>query len=196
MIKTLLFDNNGVLTTTEYEGVVKLAKIFGVEYRAFNEIWKECAKPLDHGEITTKEFFLSLLNRFNSKVEIDIVKEIYFSCYERDDKMHKIVKNLAKQYNVALLSNFGEAFEIFEKRWRTSETIKPENIFVSVKLGMRKPHADIYEYVLAKMGAKPHETVFIDDRIENIEAAKGLRIHGIVFKNKDQFLADLDRIVC
>jgi FMN phosphatase YigB (HAD superfamily) len=108
--------------------------------------------------------------------------------------MHKIVCELRQKYEIALLSNFGDSFDKFEERWRTSETIKPENMFVSVKLGMRKPHKDIYEYTLNKLGLKPDEPIFIDDRSENIRTAEELGMYGIHFSDRKQFLVQLARI--
>jgi len=191
VIKALIFDNNGVLTKTEGDGINKMAELFGVSHDEYNEVWKEYAKPLDDGGLTSEEFLMKVINYFGKEVEIDSLREIYYDCYDRDDEMHETVKNLRDKFEVALLSNFGDSFDKFEEKWRTHETIKPENMFVSVKLGMRKPHRDIYEHALSKLGLEPHEAVFIDDRLENIEAAKDLGMHGIHFSNRDQFLVEL-----
>ena len=64
----------------------------------------------------------------------------------------------------------------------TGQTLAAEDkIFVSYELGLLKPDKAIYQSVLAKLNAKPEEVIFIDDKRENVEAAKSLGINGIVF---------------
>jgi len=64
----------------------------------------------------------------------------------------------------------------------TGQTLAAEDkIFVSYELGLLKPDKAIYQSVLAKLNVKPEEVIFIDDKRENVEAAKSLGINGIVF---------------
>lgn len=64
----------------------------------------------------------------------------------------------------------------------TGQTLAAEDkIFVSYELGLLKPNKAIYQSVLEKLNAKPEEVIFIDDKRENVEAAKSLGINGIVF---------------
>ena len=58
-----------------------------------------------------------------------------------------------------------------------------------------KPKPEIYHLALEKIGFAPHETVFIDDFVENIEGAKNIGMHGILFKNRTQALADLGKLL-
>lgn len=196
MIKAIIFDNNGVLTTTENIGVAKMAELLNVNIDEFNVAWKEFAKPLDDGQATTDDFLGNLLEHFGQPDKFRQIRDMYFSlCYDRDEEMHELVKSLGKNYQTALLSNFGDSFEVFEKRWRTSETILPENIFVSVKLGMRKPHPEIYHYALESLNLSPAEAIFVDDREENVVAARELGMRGIVFQNINQFKSALAELV-
>lgn len=64
----------------------------------------------------------------------------------------------------------------------TGQTLAAEDkTFVSYELGLLKPDKAIYQSVLAKLNVKPEEVIFIDDKRENVEAAKSLGINGIVF---------------
>jgi len=196
LIKNLLFDNNGVLTTTELKQLEDLARIFKTDVESFVSVWRKEAKPLDDGRVSTEQFLRNVTRHYGFGTEIlEKISKLYLTFYKREDGMHDLVKNLSEKYKVALLSNFGDSFDEFEKRWRTHETIKKEYIFVSGKVGMRKPNSDFYLYALEKLQAKPEETIFIDDRYENILAAEKLGIRGILFKNKKQFLHDFNRII-
>ena len=48
-----------------------------------------------------------------------------------------------------------------------------------------KPEPRIYEILLERYGLTPSETLFIDDREMNIEAAAALGIRGFLFDHRD-----------
>lgn len=52
-----------------------------------------------------------------------------------------------------------------------------EKQYYSYTIGMRKPNADIFEFVLAENALLAHETIFIDDSPQHIETAGRLGIH-------------------
>lgn len=49
-------------------------------------------------------------------------------------------------------------------------------IYVSSELGMRKPEKRIYRHVIEEWGVSPEETIFFDDRNENIKTAAEIGI--------------------
>ncbi|KAI0304254.1 HAD-like domain-containing protein [Multifurca ochricompacta] len=56
-----------------------------------------------------------------------------------------------------------------------------ERIFISPTAGMRKPDLCFFKYVLDEIKAEPSSVVFVDDRFENVLAARSLGINGVVF---------------
>ena len=59
---------------------------------------------------------------------------------------------------------------------------------------MQKPDLEIYRYLLKKLLVKPDETFFVDDNVNNIEAAAKLGIHAILFKNIKQLEIELEKL--
>lgn len=57
-----------------------------------------------------------------------------------------------------------------------------------------KPDKAIFDRLLTKYGLTAAECIFIDDLEENINAARTLGIHGIVFKSKEQAQNGIDMI--
>jgi HAD superfamily hydrolase (TIGR01509 family) len=53
-------------------------------------------------------------------------------------------------------------------------------VVTSFEAGVMKPLAAIYEQTERRFSLNPAETVFIDDRLENIEAVRVRGWHGIV----------------
>ncbi|KAH9054308.1 HAD-like domain-containing protein [Lactarius vividus] len=56
-----------------------------------------------------------------------------------------------------------------------------ERIFISAAAGMRKPELCFFKFVLDQIKAEPSSVVFVDDRSENVLAARSLGMNGIIF---------------
>lgn len=61
----------------------------------------------------------------------------------------------------------------------------------SFQLGMAKPEARIYEYTLEKLGARAEETLFLDDREVNIQAAQALGMKALHFSTVEKLKDEL-----
>lgn len=55
-------------------------------------------------------------------------------------------------------------------------TGRVERVLASCHLGVRKPDEVFYTRLLAAVGAEAHEVLFVDDRAENVEAARTVGI--------------------
>ena len=66
-----------------------------------------------------------------------------------------------------------------------------ESIVLSSHVGHRKPDSYIFSYALQRMKCDPSEAIFIDDKIENIRAAKALSIQGYFLFRDDSNDCDI-----
>jgi HAD superfamily hydrolase (TIGR01509 family) len=48
-------------------------------------------------------------------------------------------------------------------------------------VGLRKPEVAIYREMLTRLDLSPHQVAFVDDFPENVEAARAVGIHGLLF---------------
>ena len=62
---------------------------------------------------------------------------------------------------------------------------------VSGEHKMIKPDPAIYQLLLERNQLKPEDCIFIDDTLENVEAAIALGIDGLLFTSPEQFASDL-----
>jgi FMN phosphatase YigB (HAD superfamily) len=60
---------------------------------------------------------------------------------------------------------------------------------------MRKPDLCFYKFVLDGIKAEPESVVFVDDRPENVLAARSLGINGIVFDDVERVRQALRNLV-
>ena len=65
---------------------------------------------------------------------------------------------------------------------------------VSFKVGMTKPDVAMYQRFLNGYDLKAEECVFIDDTVENVEAAKQIGFEGICFTSYDELLTEFEKL--
>jgi putative hydrolase of the HAD superfamily len=94
--------------------------------------------------------------------------------------MEAVVAEIKKAgRGIYLLSNFN-------KRLRNELYLAPslllfDGLVISGEIGMVKPNAEIYEYLLEKYNLKAEECIFVDDRQDNIDAGESVGIKGYLF---------------
>jgi len=90
----------------------------------------------------------------------------------------------------AILSNMGDA--VLANIEREFAWLPDFDVLVwSYQLGLIKPDPAIYRYTLEKLGTRPEETFFLDDRPENVESARKLGMTGLVFTDVKKLRDDL-----
>lgn len=90
----------------------------------------------------------------------------------------------------AILSNMGDT--VLRAMEREFDWLRRFDVLVwSYKLGIAKPDPAIYRYTLEKLGTRPEETLFIDDRQVNVEAAAALGMKAMVFTTDENLRTDL-----
>jgi len=195
MIKTIIFDNNGVLTTADSE--ITLAPIIATLKTTKEELlplWKKSAEKLDEGGISNRDFMAEIVNKINPDTPKEEVYNLYLKSYEAKEEVRDYAAQLGKIYELAVLTNFGEAFWEFNKRWKLEKIFPKENIFVSADLKMRKPKPEIFREVLKRLDRKSNEVVFIDDNRENIEASQKMGIKSIFFTDLENLKTEMKKI--
>ena len=70
-----------------------------------------------------------------------------------------------------------------------------DQVFTSFEVGTRKPELEFYKFVLREARADPSGTIFVDDKIENVIAARSLGINGIVFESGYKLLRELNSLL-
>lgn len=94
----------------------------------------------------------------------------------------EMIQKLGENYRLFLLSNTSsihiEAVNgILEKATGVARLDDLfERLFLSYEMGVMKPDLAIYEQVLQEAGLEASETLFLDDNIDNIAAARALGI--------------------
>ncbi len=62
----------------------------------------------------------------------------------------------------------------------------------SCEVGVSKPAPEIYQDCLAKLGGRPSDALFLDDKEPNIRAAEALGLHAVLFTDAAAAASELD----
>lgn len=85
--------------------------------------------------------------------------------------------------NLMQVVAFTNTNEIHAAAWseRYADVLKHfDDIFISSRIGFRKPEADGFHYVLNRRGVAPYESIFFDDLEPNIKGAEQIGIKAVL----------------
>lgn len=109
--------------------------------------------------------------------------EMIEGTYEKNVKLAMDLKQ--KGYPIYVLSNFpGDQYDKYEKHNSFLQIF--DDKIISGHVGLAKPNIKIYQLAIDKFHLTPERSLFIDDKIENIEGAKQLGIQTIHLQNPDE----------
>ncbi|MGA2349249.1 MAG: HAD family phosphatase [Terracidiphilus sp.] len=195
-LRAVVFDYGIVLTgPPSAEAWAAMLRITGLSQARFEPLFWANRPAYDEGKLTGITFWQKLLRDAGLPPNQAMVEEL-----NRWDGRLWTVQNPAmvawqlalKQRGLltAILSNMGDS--VLESVEREFDWIHRFDVLVwSYQLGIAKPDPAIYRYTLAELGVQPHETLFIDDKQENVEAAQTLGIQAIQFFSVKQLREDL-----
>ena len=69
-----------------------------------------------------------------------------------------------------------------------------DGMVISYEVHSIKPDHAIYRHILDKYDLKPEESMFFDDRAENVEAARDLGIEAVQITSEDMLLEILNKL--
>jgi putative hydrolase of the HAD superfamily len=94
--------------------------------------------------------------------------------------------------STGILSNMGDTVEagiVARFPWIGGFT----RCIFSHRLGITKPDERIYRYAIAEVGEPADATLFIDDRIENVAAARAMGLHAIQYSGHGDFVREFQK---
>lgn len=197
MIKAVIFDSGGVLTTDTDNLMSKnIARSFGISKKKVMDAFDSLATLFQTGKITQKEFWVkfakavcrNLPSGYSSLLLAD-----YEKASRKNESVFLFAKKLKKKgYIVAVLSNTVKVHANFNKKRKLWKGF--DKVFLSCDLGMIKPNVDIYRYTLRKLKIKAKEAVMIDNKKDYLAGAKKIGMHTIVYRNLQKLKKDLRKL--
>ncbi len=180
MIKNIIFDFGDIFINLDKEGLQNALQSLGIQ--DWNSTLHELNESFEKGECSEQGFLFGV-QKFVPEKSIDDIKESW--CKILADfplKRLNFLEELAKtNYRLFLLSNTDSIHINYFKDTVGTEFYNRfynsfEKVYFSFEMGLRKPQAAIYNQVLNENDLIASETLFVDDKKENTDAAKQLDI--------------------
>jgi len=126
-----------------------------------------------------------LMQRFAAlapRAPLDALRQHWLGMFTPHEDMIRLARQVMPHHGVYLLSNIGDLHWEYLALEHGIDGLG-HGALPSYRAGVMKPDAAIYAQAERRFGLNPATTVFIDDRVENIEAARARGWHGIVHRN-------------
>lgn len=197
-VKNVIFDVGGVLLEWDpsriLEGYYPDPALRAAMKQAIflHSDWLE----LDRGALSEPELLARIAERAGRPVPelaslFEVVRE---SLQPKTDTVELLRSLAARRVPLYCLSNMPPGtFAYLRERFEFWGLFK--GIVVSGEVKLVKPQPEIFEYLLSRYDLSAEETVFIDDHPANIEVAKALGMHTVLFKEAGQCEAALREFV-
>ena len=186
-IKNIIFDLGNVIVDIDFERTVQAFQELGgdkIDLNLENYMDHPVFGAIEKGEITPAQFRDEIRRMLQKDVSDEAIDKAWGAVIiNTDQERIDLIKALGKNYRLFILSNtdaihIARATSIFKNNFGLDMESLFEKCYYSHELAMEKPGLEIYKAVLndARLAAK--ETVFIDDKKDNIEAALALDIQA------------------
>ncbi|MGY8988606.1 MAG: HAD family hydrolase, partial [Flavobacteriales bacterium] len=183
-IKAIIFDLGSVILNINYQNTINAFSKLGVKNAASfysKKVQTNLFNQIETGNITAKKFLMEL-QKETDNASINQVSEAWNAMLlDLPENRLTLIQSLKKKYSIYLLSNTNSIhIDAFKKKIGNIKWVKFCNLFdkiyLSHEVGLRKPNAAIFEYILGDQNLKAQEVFFIDDSPEHIEGANKLGI--------------------
>ena len=205
MTRAVISDFGGVLTTPLLRGFVAYQQESGLSPEELGKAMARATEAygehplfeLERGRITEAEFGRRLGTYLDGGLDLGRLREVYFEHLHPNERMIDYLRELrARGLRTALLTN---NVREWEPLWRAKLPEIDEVFEVVVDsafVGMRKPERGIYELTLERLGGlEASDCVMVDDIDVNCQAARDLGMRVVLFKDTDQAIAELERLL-
>lgn len=199
MIKNLIFDVGNVLFHYRWlEALVdtgmtrEQAAAAGPKIFDETPLWRE----FDAGNIDLPgiiEGYGELFPEFKDNIA-EFITRAERMPIDRPEVWEKMKRLKDKGYRIYLLSNYSDY--LFNRHTEGKAFLDYiDGRVVSYEVHVTKPDREIYEILLSKYDLKPEESLFFDDREENVETALALGISGCVVKSREHINDELEKLL-
>jgi glucose-1-phosphatase len=198
-LRAVIFDIGRVLIRVDIQRV-KSALAKGLPFTP-EELWSAIEKDprwpdWQEGRMSPRDWHLHLSKRFSLSLDFEQFKNVWNSALD-PNPIHRasLFAQLAKSHRLGLLSNTDpihveklestyDFFAYFPKAVRT----------YSCSIGASKPDPLIFREALRACRVRAEETVYVDDILTYVEAARRLGFTGVHFESPAQLYAELGQV--
>jgi putative hydrolase of the HAD superfamily len=198
VVRNVIFDLGGVVVDWNPDHIVSRVQpraelrdalkqaLFG------HDDWRK----FDRGGLSESELIERLQLRLGaSRQEVDAILDAVRDSLVEKPETVKLLRALKAQGTpLYCLSNMPASIYT-HLRQRHSFWDAFSGVIISGEIQLMKPEPEVFVHLLAAFKLRAHESVFIDDLLPNIESARQVGLHAILFKDAVQCRRELQAIL-
>lgn len=179
-VRVVLFDFGGVLAEEGFRaGLRTIARLNGLDPETVHRKGIEAVYASGYVTGTAKEadFWKLMRSRFHFNETDAALTDIILDRFTLRPEMIDLVRGLrGRGLTCAILSDQTDWLDRLDRRDRFYREF--DRVYCSYRLGRSKREASLFDAVVADLGVRPDEAVFLDDDPGNVERARsrGLRV--------------------
>lgn len=179
MIRSIVFDIGWVFVNLNPAPILKCLAEHDCDVRELHVLVNRIGLA-DHetGRLTGRALMEQIAALGRRPMSLDVAHAGWLDMFELQPRMVDLAHRLSDRYRVHLLSNIGDLHWAHLSREYGIHRIG-HGALPSFVTGFMKPDAGIYAEAERRFSLDPRTTVFIDDRAENIKAARARGWYGI-----------------
>ena len=182
--------------------------VFAVVFIGFvdeNSVWshfrnEQTISDLEEGKTTPEDFDRECLKHSRPGTTAETVRYCFCSLLDGvEEDSVELIRSLCGRYDLYVLSNNNPISRAYFCEMLKERGLDPDEVFrhqfYSYEMRMLKPAREVYEHVIATIGARPEEILFIDDAADNIEAAAAAGITTLWLRPGMDIATEVEKVL-
>lgn len=195
MIKNIIFDWSHVCTQDGISDSISraISESIRIEKEVVKKSFKKTENDYVEGRITGKMFLVQILEDLeinSNQIDLEELKVSLVALPQINEEVLDLVKSLRSHYKIILFSdNFKEMTDLIVEKYKLNDVF--DELVFSHEYKTRKPNEFFYQKMIESTRIDPKESIFIDDKAENLKVAERFGMKTILFKTYSQLKLDL-----
>lgn len=178
------------------EEIDRMARVFHVNSGDYPEMYTRSRGSYDRGDIAPAVYWSNLAESTGVRIDDEMIENLRKWDVEMWSSVNAQMIEWADRIRAAglktgILSNM-ETDMVCHMREHFAWLNNFHCQTFSCEVGSIKPDHAIYQHCLRSLDVRPTETLFVDDRKVNVDAARALGITAIQFQSIEQLRQDLE----
>lgn len=196
-ITWFLFDLGNTVIKLAYERVLEnICRSSSVRRDELVRILEEPGgyRDMERGAISFWDFYEFLCANAGYRDSIRDFHKVWSDFFDGTmPGIEDVLERVRARYKVAFLSNSNEVHaEVIPRQF--AELFQKGDLFIfSHRFRTAKPDPEMFNRALEAIEAQPQEVAFVDDLLENVNAARNLGMHAFQFTDALTLVGDLER---
>jgi putative hydrolase of the HAD superfamily len=198
-ISAVLFDYGMVLSNVPEDAAWRqLEHVLGAGQETFQAAYWKYRDAYDRGTLSAQTYWQSVARDLHKPADPEVIRALIDADTNVWTQPNVEMMEWSARLNRAgiktgILSNIGDAMEL-GVRGRFPALDDFTHHTFSHRLGIAKPDAAIYQHAVEGLGVPADQILFVDDREENILAARAAGMVAVPYTGHVEFVEEMERM--